>query len=116
MKQRWQIYMRVPAKDVNFVSGHLELAKKTKANIGLSSEANAEFDFTALDNGHLIQLGDITCEVLHTPGHTPESMVLWSPINQTEKTLGLFSRETQCSSATLVDQTSLFQLTDPLKN
>ena len=58
----------------DFVSGHLELAKKTKANIGLSSEANAEFDFTALDNGHLIQLGDITCEVLHTPGHTPESM------------------------------------------
>ncbi len=60
----------------DFVSGHLELAKETKADICLSSKAKAEFDFIRLENRHLIQLGDITCEVLHTPGHTPESICI----------------------------------------
>ena len=58
----------------DFVSGHLELADKTGAKIGLSSKAKAEFNFVALEDGYLIQLGEIACKILHTPGHTPESM------------------------------------------
>ena len=60
----------------DFVSGHLELADKTGAKIGLSSKAKAEFNFVTLEDGYLIQLGEIACKILHTPGHTPESMCI----------------------------------------
>ena len=63
----------------DFLSGHLELAEATGAEIGYSSVANAEFPIRKLDDGERIDLGRIELEILHTPGHTPESMsiVVW---------------------------------------
>lgn len=58
----------------DFLSGHLELAAATGAEIGLSSVAEPEFEFRALEDGERISLGDVQLEILHTPGHTPESM------------------------------------------
>ncbi len=58
----------------DFLSGHLELAEATGAEIGYSSVAAPEFPVRLLDDGETISLGQVTLEILHTPGHTPESM------------------------------------------
>ncbi len=63
----------------DFLSGHLELAKATGAEIGYSSVAETEFPIRKLADGERHSLGQVELEFLHTPGHTPESMciVVW---------------------------------------
>ncbi|MDH3301592.1 MAG: rhodanese-like domain-containing protein [Acidimicrobiia bacterium] len=63
----------------DFLSGHLELAEATGAEIGFSSVAETEFPSRKLADGEKIPLGEVTLEILHTPGHTPESIsiVVW---------------------------------------
>ncbi|MGI9594573.1 MAG: MBL fold metallo-hydrolase [Acidimicrobiales bacterium] len=63
----------------DFLSGHLELAAATGAEIGFSSVAETEFESRKLADGERISLGDVQLEIRHTPGHTPESLsiVLW---------------------------------------
>jgi len=58
----------------DFLSGHLELAKATGAEIGFGARAQPEFAARALHDGERISLGDVTLEILETPGHTPESI------------------------------------------
>lgn len=57
----------------DFLSGHLELAA-TGAEIGYGSEAETEFESRKFADGERISLGDVNLEILHTPGHTPESI------------------------------------------
>lgn len=58
----------------DFVSGHLDLARKTGATIVYGPNAEPNFDaYIAKDNEEL-KLGDVTIKVLHTPGHTMESV------------------------------------------
>jgi hydroxyacylglutathione hydrolase len=63
----------------DFLSGHLELAEATGAEIGFSSVAVTEFPSRKLADGERISLGDVLLEIRHTPGHTPESIsiVVW---------------------------------------
>jgi glyoxylase-like metal-dependent hydrolase (beta-lactamase superfamily II)/rhodanese-related sulfurtransferase len=63
----------------DFLSGHLELAAATGAEIGFSSVAETEFPSRRLADGERISLGDVQLEIRHTPGHTPESIsiVVW---------------------------------------
>ena len=58
----------------DFLSGHLELAKATGANIVYSSIAETEFASMGVADGERYSLGEVTLEFRHTPGHTPESM------------------------------------------
>ena len=58
----------------DFVSGHLELAKQTGARIGLGSAVPPEYEADLFTDGTSIELGDVRIDVLHTPGHTPESV------------------------------------------
>jgi hydroxyacylglutathione hydrolase len=58
----------------DFVSGHLELVEATGAWIGYGSAAAADFSIRALADGERIALGDVVLEIMHTPGHTPESV------------------------------------------
>jgi len=58
----------------DFLSGHLELAAATGAEIGYSSVAETEFESRKLADGERISLGDVQLEIRHTPGHTPESI------------------------------------------
>jgi glyoxylase-like metal-dependent hydrolase (beta-lactamase superfamily II)/rhodanese-related sulfurtransferase len=58
----------------DFVSGHLELAQQTGAWIGYGTAAQADFPVRHLADGERIVLGDVVLEVMHTPGHTPESI------------------------------------------
>ena len=57
----------------DFVSGHLDLARKTGATIVYGPNASAGFDFHEAKDGEEFKIGDITIVVLHTPGHTMES-------------------------------------------
>ena len=63
----------------DFLSGHLELADATGAQIGFASPASPEFEWRPLVDGERIDLGDVQLQILHTPGHTPESLsvVVW---------------------------------------
>ena len=60
----------------DFLSGHLELAEATGAEIALGEVAaeTAEIPMRALAHRERISLGDVTLEIRHTPGHTPESI------------------------------------------
>lgn len=62
----------------DFLSGARELAAITGANMYLSDEGGEgweyEFDHVGLKNGNIISVGNLTFEVMHTPGHTPESI------------------------------------------
>src|SRR6202012_623104 len=58
----------------DFLSGHLELAAATGALISYGEDADVEFDVDPLRDGQRISLGDVTLEILATPGHTPESI------------------------------------------
>ncbi len=58
----------------DFLSGHLELAAATGAEIAYSSIAETEFPSRKLADGERHSLGEVELEFLHTPGHTPESL------------------------------------------
>jgi glyoxylase-like metal-dependent hydrolase (beta-lactamase superfamily II) len=58
------------------ISGARELAQKTGAKIALHASADVLFSFTSLIDNQEIQLGNVNIRVLHTPGHTPESICL----------------------------------------
>ncbi len=58
----------------DFLSGHLELAAATGATICFGPPAETEFDSRQLADGERLSLGEVTLEIRHTPGHTPESI------------------------------------------
>jgi hydroxyacylglutathione hydrolase len=60
----------------DFLSGHLELAAATGAEIGVGGAGVTEFESRALTDGEVIDLGTVQVEVWSTPGHTPESISL----------------------------------------
>ena len=57
----------------DFVSGHLDLARKTGATIVYGPTAQPNFEAHVAEDGELLPLGNIRIKVLHTPGHTMES-------------------------------------------
>jgi hydroxyacylglutathione hydrolase len=60
----------------DFVSGHLELAKRTGAKIYIGAQAGATFPHVALHDGSEVQFGKLRIAALETPGHTPEGICL----------------------------------------
>ena len=77
----------------DFVSGHLDLAKKTGATIVYGPNANPEFDAYIANDGEKFQVGDITITALHTPGHTMES-TCYLLQDENKKAVALFSGDT----------------------
>jgi hydroxyacylglutathione hydrolase len=63
----------------DFLSGHLELAAATGAEIIYGEAADTEFEARKVADGERISLGEAVLEFRHTPGHTPESIsvVVW---------------------------------------
>jgi hydroxyacylglutathione hydrolase len=57
----------------DFVSGHLDLSKKTGAPIIYGPNATPEFEAIIAQDEEVFLLGDVKIKVLHTPGHTMES-------------------------------------------
>jgi hydroxyacylglutathione hydrolase len=58
----------------DFVAGHLELRDRAGATIYLGAKAKAEYRFTPLADGNVVEFGNIRLTALETPGHTPESI------------------------------------------
>ncbi len=77
----------------DFVSGHLDLAKKTGAQIVYGPTAQPNFDALTAEDGQVFKLGDVTIKVLHTPGHTMES-ACFLLTDENGKDIGLFSGDT----------------------
>ena len=57
----------------DFVSGHLDLAKATGATIVYGPNTETAFPIHVAKDGETFQVGELTIETLHTPGHTLES-------------------------------------------
>lgn len=57
----------------DFVSGHLELSKKTGAPIVYGPQTNAKFDIHLATDGEEFVIGNLKIKAMHTPGHTLES-------------------------------------------
>ena len=63
----------------DFVSGSRELAHRTGASLCLSDEGDQDWKYQyphdrKLKHGDRLTLGNVTIDVLHTPGHTPEHL------------------------------------------
>jgi hydroxyacylglutathione hydrolase len=58
----------------DFIAGHLELRDRVGATIYLGAKAQAEYRFTPLAEGSVIEFGRVRLKALETPGHTPESI------------------------------------------
>ena len=54
------------------VSGHGRLARTTGATIHIHELAEAEYPHEPFADGWVLELGDLTIEAIHTPGHRPE--------------------------------------------
>lgn len=57
----------------DFVSGHLELSKKTGAPIVYGPKTVTSFEIYSANDGEEFSVGKLKIKVLHTPGHTLES-------------------------------------------
>jgi glyoxylase-like metal-dependent hydrolase (beta-lactamase superfamily II) len=58
----------------DFIAGHLELRDLTGAKIYLGARAQAEYAFTPMKDGDVLEFGKVRFKALQTPGHTPESI------------------------------------------
>lgn len=77
----------------DFVSGHIDLAKATGATIVYGPTAAPAFEAHTAKDGEIFKVGDLSFEVLHTPGHTMESSCFLLK-DAKGKDIGLFSGDT----------------------
>ena len=77
----------------DFVSGHIDLSKKSGAPIVYGTNAKPDFDFISAKDGQEFKIGNVTMKVLHTPGHTLES-TCYLLIDENGKDTALFSGDT----------------------
>lgn len=77
----------------DFVSGHLDLARKTGASIVYGPLAQPNFEAHIATDGEELPLGEVKIRVLHTPGHTMES-TCYLLLDQAGREIALFSGDT----------------------
>ena len=77
----------------DFVSGHIDLAKKTGANIVYGPTAQPEFDAIIATDNQEFRVGDYTVKAIHTPGHTMES-TCYLLIDENQKPYGIITGDT----------------------
>ncbi|MBM3413202.1 MAG: MBL fold metallo-hydrolase [Bacteroidetes bacterium] len=77
----------------DFVSGHLDLSKKTGAQIVYGPNAAPAFDAIIATDGQEFKIGALTLKAIHTPGHTMES-TCYLLLDQQGTPAGLFSGDT----------------------
>ena len=58
----------------DFISGHLELNKKYGAPIIFGHNAEPAYNFLGKKDGEIIEVGKVKIKIIHTPGHTLESV------------------------------------------
>jgi glyoxylase-like metal-dependent hydrolase (beta-lactamase superfamily II)/rhodanese-related sulfurtransferase len=77
----------------DFVSGHIDLSNKTGASIIYGPNANPSFPAHIAKDGEEFKVGNVSFTVLHTPGHTMES-VCYLLKDEKGKEVALFSGDT----------------------
>jgi hydroxyacylglutathione hydrolase len=77
----------------DFVSGHLDLAKQSGASIVYGPGADTAFQAIIAKDGEEFKVGNVSFKVLHTPGHTLES-VCYLLKDESGKEVALFSGDT----------------------
>jgi len=77
----------------DFVSGHIDLAKKTGATIVFGPGAETTYEIHSAKDNETFKLGNITIKALHTPGHTLESTT-YLLIDEKGKDYAIFSGDT----------------------
>lgn len=77
----------------DFVSGHLDLSRKTGAPIIYGPTATPDFDAIIATDGQIFEVGKVKIKVLHTPGHTMESSTFLL-IDEEGKETAIFSGDT----------------------
>ncbi len=77
----------------DFVSGHLDLKKKTGAEIVYGPTAKPGFDALVAEDGQVFEIGNYKIKVIHTPGHTMES-TCYLLIDENGKEHGIITGDT----------------------
>lgn len=77
----------------DFVSGHLDLAKKTGAQIVYGPTANPAYEIVKATDVQIFKVGDYSIKVIHTPGHTMESTT-YMLIDENQHEHGIISGDT----------------------
>ncbi|MCK8481538.1 MBL fold metallo-hydrolase [Psychroserpens algicola] len=77
----------------DFVSGHVDLAKKTGATIVYGPGAETSYDIYSASDNEEFKIGNVTIKALHTPGHTLESTT-YLLIDENGKDHAIFSGDT----------------------
>jgi hydroxyacylglutathione hydrolase len=79
----------------DFISGHLDLAKRTGAKIYIAKSAECTFGHVPLEEDDEISIENIHLQVLETPGHTPEHLsFVVTDKNRGDSPIGVFSGDT----------------------
>ncbi len=77
----------------DFVSGHLDLAKKADAKIVFGPTAQPNFEAHIATDNEILEVGKVKIKVIHTPGHTMES-TCFLLIDENGKETSLFTGDT----------------------
>lgn len=77
----------------DFVSGHIDLSRKTEAPIVYGPTAKPGFEAIIAEDNQVFEIGNIKIKILHTPGHTLESSS-YLLIDEAGKETSLFSGDT----------------------
>jgi glyoxylase-like metal-dependent hydrolase (beta-lactamase superfamily II)/rhodanese-related sulfurtransferase len=77
----------------DFVSGHVDLAKATGATIIYGPTAKPAFEAHVAADNEILNLGNVTIQVMHTPGHTMESACFLLK-DESQQDYALFSGDT----------------------
>ncbi|WP_459211779.1 MBL fold metallo-hydrolase [Aquimarina rhabdastrellae] len=77
----------------DFVSGHLDLHKKTGASIVYGPNAKPDYDAIIAEDHQEFKIGNYTIKVIHTPGHTMESTT-YLLIDENGKKHGIITGDT----------------------
>ena len=77
----------------DFVSGHIDLSKKTGAPIVYGPTAQPDFNAIVAEDNQIFEIGKVKIKILHTPGHTMESSTFLL-IDENGKENAIFSGDT----------------------
>lgn len=79
----------------DFVSGHIELAARTGAEIIYGQRANTQFPTHKVNDGDQLTVGTIKLRFLETPGHTPEGItIVAEDLSDADAPLKMFTGDT----------------------
>ncbi|MBA2379330.1 MAG: MBL fold metallo-hydrolase [Blastocatellia bacterium] len=78
----------------DFVSGHIELAEKTGAEIVFGHRANTQFPTHKVADGDTLSVGSVELKFLETPGHTPEGITIVARSEDEQEPIKMFTGDT----------------------